>query len=189
MNNSKFTASKKRIALFVSAIVIAIAVVAGGTLAWLNYRTEPQINTFDTGDISCQVIETFENSSVKTDVKVKNTGNSDAYVRAALVINWVDDNGNVYASVPVENDDYSLEVDTESWFKSSDGYYYCKDKVAPGEKSPVLVNSCRPAEGASAPEGYHLQVKVIASAIQASPEEAVMEAWSGITVNNGQLSQ
>lgn len=187
MNNSKFTASKKRIALIVSAIVAVIAVAVGGTLAWLNYKTEPETNTFDTGDISCQVVETFENN-VKSDVKVKNTGNADAYVRAALIINWVDESGNVYASAPAEGSDYTIQLDSENWFMASDGYYYCKDKVAPDSESAVLVKECSQSDGAAVPEGCHLQVKVIASAIQADPAEAVQAAWTSVTVNNGQLN-
>lgn len=186
MNNSKFNASKKRIILIISVIVVAIAIAACGTLAWLTYRANPEVNSFETGDIACQVVETFTND-VKTDVKVQNIGNADAYVRAALVINWVDEDGNVYGSAPVENSDYTIQLDTENWFKASDGYYYCKAKVAPGNESAVLINRCQKSDGAIAPEGYHLQVKVIASAIQADPAEAVQDAWKSVAVNNGQL--
>lgn len=187
MNNSNFTASKKRIFLLVAAIVAVVAVAAGGTFAWFTDSSETKTNAFSNGEVSCKIEETFENG-VKSDVKVKNTGTVDAYVRAALVINWVDESGNVYASAPEENSDYTIQLDTENWFEASDGYYYCKNKVVPNSESAVFIIECRQSDSAAAPEGCHLQVKVIASAIQADPDDAVQAAWTSVAVSNGQLS-
>lgn len=187
MSNSKFTASKKRIILIISAIVALIAIVAGGTFAWYTDMVSAKANTFTAGTVSCEVSESFD-SAVKENVSVKNTGDVDAYVRAALVINWVDEKGIIYAAAPVAGEDYTLDVDITNWFKADDGYYYCKDKVAPENYSAILVNSCQQIESSAAPEGYHLQVNVIASAIQANPADAVNEAWTSVTVISGQLA-
>lgn len=188
MKKSKFTASKKRIILIVSAIVVLIAIVASGTFAWYTDMVASKTNTFTAGTVSCEVLEETFDGVVKKNVSVKNTGNIDAYVRAALVINWVDDEGNVYATAPVADEDYALDVNTANWLKADDGYYYCKTKVAPENNSAILINSCKPIEGSIAPEGCHLQVNVLASAIQANPADAVSEAWTSVTVSDGQLT-
>ena len=43
---------KKTLLLAALAVVLAAALAAGGTYAWLTSRTEPVVNTFTVGNVS-----------------------------------------------------------------------------------------------------------------------------------------
>ena len=72
--------------------------------------------------------ETFE-SGVKSDVTIRNTGNIDAYIRAAVIINFVSDDGKVLAAAPQEGTDYVIVWSSHGWVKGSDGYWYHKKRL------------------------------------------------------------
>ena len=65
-------------------LVLLLSVGTGVALSYLSDKTAPVENTFEAGRVTCSVRETF-NGSVKSDVKVKNTGNTEAYIRAAVI--------------------------------------------------------------------------------------------------------
>ena len=170
-----------------AAIALAGALAAGGTVAFLIDGTEGIANTFQPTEVTCTVDEDFD-GSVKSNVRVENTGDVEAYVRVAVVANWVKEgaagNSEVLGVAPVEGVDYSLGTLGASWILGADGYYYCKTKVPAaaegGSFTPVLFDECRQiAEG---PEGYVLSLDIIASAIQAEPDGAVESAW-GVSVS------
>ena len=99
----KKTARRKIMIMLVSAIT-AVLITAGITAAYIFTKTESVENVFTPADVSCEVTEVFEDN-VKTDVSIKNTGKADAFIRAAIVVNWVktDENGKVievYAKSP-----------------------------------------------------------------------------------------
>ena len=163
--------AKKIIALAL-ALALVLTVSAGGTLAWLFTSTDPVENTFSPAEMGIVVCETFEKNT-KTNVYVENTSQADVYIRAAIVVNWQDDNGNVVAE-PVNESDYTMTLGT-GWTKNElDGYYYCttadtKDKT----KTSQLIVSCAP----NGTPKYRLSVSVLAQAIQAEPDAAVKDAW------------
>ena len=41
----------------------------------------------------------------------------------------------------------------------------------------MLIEKCKLQNNASVPDGYHLSVEIVASAIQSVPEAAVKAAW------------
>ena len=90
---------KLRGAFIAAAVVVVLAVP---TLAFLLSRTDPVVNSFQPSKVTCEINETFENG-VKTDVSVKNTGNTTAYIRASIVVSWVDESGNISAVPPLAN--------------------------------------------------------------------------------------
>lgn len=156
------------------ALIVMTVCVVGSSLAYLVADTTAVVNTFTPGSVSSEVKETFENGT-KKDVTIKNTGNTDAYIRAMVVITWKDTSGNVYgASQPVAGTDYTISYGT-GWTLGSDGFWYYNEVVAAGESTAVLIESCEYT--ANAPDGYTLSVEIIADAIQ---ESAVYEAW-GVT--------
>ena len=175
--HGKFESPRKsrRMTMVVAlALALVLTVSAGGTLAWLFTSTDPVENTFSPAEMGIVVHETFEDN-IKTDVYVENTSQADVYIRAAIVVNWQDDAGNVVA-VPVKADDYTMVLNS-NWDKI-DGYYYCKKA---NEKEPTktvpLILSCTP----NAPTEYKLSVSIIAQAIQAEPANAVTDAWGNIS--------
>lgn len=175
--HGKFESPRKsrRMTMVVAlALALVLTVSAGGTLAWLFTSTDPVENTFSPAEMGIVVRETFENNT-KTNVYVENTRQADVYIRAAIVVNWQDDNGNVVAEL-VNESDYTMTLGT-GWTKNElDGYYYCttadtKDKT----KTSQLIVSCAP----NGTPKYHLSVSVLAQAIQAEPDAAVKDAWGG----------
>ena len=183
--------SRKALFALVSVLVLIFAAV-GVTVAYLQTQTEPLVNQFTPAKVSCKVEETFEDN-VKSNVTIQNTGDTDAFIRVAVVANWVqtDENSSVtsvYAQQPVAGTDYTLTLAddvNEKWLKDSNGFYYYKDAVQPNEVTAVLIEECKPIEG-KAPAGYTLAVEIVASAIQASPETVAEEYWH-ISVENGEI--
>lgn len=176
---------------------ILSALLAVSVLAYLSASTGSVTNTFTpAGETDPTIQETFEDN-IKTNVAV-NVGDPGyaVYVRAAIVVNWEkDDSENTFlATAPVAGTDYTISLNTETddpWFLVSGGFYYHKAMVHSGD-TKILINSCKLKDGVSAPEGYHLDVQIIAQTIQAlgttdvGDTPAVTDAW-GITVSNGQL--
>lgn len=183
--------SRKALFALVSVLVLIFAAV-GVTVAYLQTQTEPLENEFTPAKVSCEVAETFD-GSVKSDVSIRNTGDTDAFIRVSVVANWVktDSENNVtsvYAQQPVAGTDYTLTLATnanENWLQDGNGFYYHKAAVKPGESTAVLIASCTPIEN-KAPAGYTLAVEIVASAIQASPETVAEEYWH-ISVENGKI--
>lgn len=174
-----------RAAATVLALVLILGAAVGGTLAYLVTQTDPVTNTFEPSHVSCKIEEEFDGTT-KSNVKVKNTGDIDAYIRAKVVITWKDANGNVYAAAPVENTDYTISYNRNDWAEI-DGIYYYKNAVASGKSTSKLIDTCAPTDG-TAPEGYALSVEILAEAIQAEPAAAVQEAWGMTVGTNGALS-
>lgn len=170
--------SKKPSALLIALVAILGALV-GTTIAYLFTNTGSITNTFTPGNVTTTITEDFD-GKVKDYVKVENTGNVEAYIRATVVITWQDDKGNVYPTAPVKDTDYTVTwTNTNEWVEHG-GYYYYTSAVAPNESTSVLLTACKPLD--TAPEGYHLVVEVLASAIQSKPADAVQAAWP-VTVN------
>ena len=157
------------------ALILVVGAAAGGTVAWLTQTTQTENNNFSYGTVSSAINESFDGTT-KYNVTVTNTGNTPAYIRAACIVNWVDAQGNIAANVPAEYI-YSLSIPGAGWTAGSDGYYYYNSVVDADlttEGSLLTCTSSHPADGE-----YTLSVKVIASAVQATPSTAVNEAWPG----------
>lgn len=184
MNNAKHSGGRRvprhgrrlgfgRQVLLLAALAVIAMGVVGGTVAYLVTNTAPVVNTFEPGMVSCSIGESFDGTT-KSNVYVKNDGNTDAYIRAAIIVTWKDAAGNIAATVPVKDKDYTMDLNSSDWTKHSDGYYYHKSSVAPGDTTANLINSCTAVN----PNGeYTLSVEILADAIQSSPESAVIQAW------------
>ena len=156
------------------AIVMVIGAVVGTTVAFLVDKTGNVQNTFEYAKVSCEVTENFTNNK-KDNVRVKNTGTTDAYIRATYVVNWVDAQGNIASSDPAGYK-YTLTANlNNSWTKGSDGYFYYTSPIAPGDSTQGSLLTCT-VTYTDNPE-YTLSVEVLAEAIQSVPEDAVKAAW------------
>ena len=164
------------------ALALVLCIAGGATLAFLMVTTPSLTNVFQYGHVTCKVDETFQDN-VKTNVSIRNTGDTQSYIRVKLVFTWKDSDGNVSAQ-PVKTGDYDLELNMDGWFEK-DGYYYAKAPVAPDNKTPVLIGKCTEV-AAHAPDGYTLSLEILADAIQSTPTKAVEQAW-GVTVDTDWL--
>lgn len=181
----------KRVGSGFVLLILAVVLAIGGTLAYIIANTEEVKNKFTPGVVECEVDEQFDKlHKVKSDVKIKNTGNTAAYIRATYVVTWQKEDGTVNGKMPVAGTDYTIDVESakERGWMLIDGYWYYTSPVAPEGVTDVLIASCELAENAEAPEGgYHLSVEIIASAIQSEPASVVAEKWH-VAVDNGKIT-
>ena len=187
MKNGKYSVSSfpklkgKRRMVAALALALILVCTVGGTLAYVFTNSGPVENTFTPSHVATKVVETFDKTT-KSDVKIQNIGNTDAYIRAAIVVTWKKADGTVYAMKP-QAGDYNIAMGS-NWTKSGE-YYYYNGTVAPDKMTSALINSCTPVAG-KAPEGYSLSVEIVASGIQSTGMGAtsVQDAWAKAPGNN-----
>ena len=156
MRNERRRRRQKRRSTLLIALLLLLVIGTGATVAYLMTNTEAMQNTFLPGKIVCQV------NGDSTITVVEEQSNIPGYIRAAFTVNWVDENGAVYAFPPA-SDTYSITVG-DGWSHGGDSFYYYGTPVAPGNSTTALIASIVEP---SAPEGYTLQIEIIAEAIQA----------------------
>ena len=104
---------------------------------------------------STEKLDSYEGST-KTDVWIQNTGNTDVYIRAALIGQWIDDESGdpVFGYTDFTSGDFKFVASWyqdqfvgekpqkqgkftglpgKNWTLKSDGYYYYSEPVAPGK--------------------------------------------------------
>ena len=172
---------KRRIRPLILAVslILLLAAGTGGTLAFLIDRTDPVENVFTPGRVVVEVTEDF-NKAEKKNVQIQNTVNTDAYIRAVWVANWVDSEGNIVA--PALAAEYTVTGTGENWFQK-DGYWYYAAAVAPGASTTNLIDALKPVNGAC-PDGAHLQVIILSQAVQSQPADALAAAEWPVTIND-----
>ena len=163
----------KKLSAAAIAIILVVVMTIGGTVAFLMDSTESVINKF-TPASSGITIEEKVKENCKTEVAVKNTGDTGAYIRVSLVANYYDENGNITGGAAVPN----FTLNSEKWFLGDDGYYYYKQPIAANDVTDNLLAS----ESKMQLED-NMQVTVLAQSIQASPTSVVHDKW-GVTVNS-----
>ena len=206
----KYLAANARRGLPLSAIVLIFVAVLclgiGSVAAYLSTHTGAVENKFR-NDIPTDpaIIEDFDGNT-KSNVKVR-VGEAltpedprypgySCYVRAAVVITWKDNSGNVLGTAPVASTagnpgDYFIDYNTNDWILYNDGFYYHKTAVNTGGETAVLIRNCYPESGQT-PGGYQLSVEIIAQTVQAlgstdsGDVPAVKDAW-GVILENGQI--
>ncbi len=190
--------------IIIASVMLLLLATVGTTLAYIFTETKPVENTFEPSKVSCAVVENggtpvtgsvTNTGDIKENVQIKNTGDTDAYIRVAVVVNWMDEAGTkVWAAKPVEGTDYSITyANTTNWVKGSDDYWYYTKSVPPTEGNNLtdilIENATQKEEGPKGTDGtqYYLSIEIVASAIQSTPETVVAEQW-GVTVNDGVIT-
>lgn len=166
---------KSKPSLLLITLVVLLGVLVGSTVAYLVANTGSIANSFVPAKITTDITEDFD-GDVKKNVQVKNTGDVDAFIRAAVVVTWQNNAGEVYPTAPVVGTDYTVSYPGNGWAKHSDGYYYYTSVVKPNESTGILLTDCKALKDAPS-EGYTLHVEILATAIQSEPITAVTDAW------------
>lgn len=173
-----FNGSGGRKAALILSLCLIFALAVGTTVALLKANTAPVTNTFKAATSETHV-DVKDSGNEKTGIFVTNKGTATSYVRVKLVMNWVSDDGKTISGEPVNID---VKYDTTKWFEQ-DGIYYYKTPVAPGKTTDNLLQKDKSiTEPTDKPEGYHLEVTVLAESIQAAPSQAVTASW-GVDVD------
>lgn len=154
-------------------IVLAVSLISCGTvLALMLRRSQTEENSFVPAIVSCEVKETVVDNE-KTSIKVKNTGNIEAYLRVCFVTYWVNAEGKI---VPEPSKDISNLLCTGKWKAGSDNIYYYVEPVAPGEEVEFL-DSGKTIVIEKDEDGNKQVLEVFAEAIQSLPDTAVTNSW------------
>lgn len=170
----KFIRLNKRAVILLASLTLLMGLAIGSTAAYLIAQTSQVTNTFTPAKVSCHITEKFAPDGKKEEVKIENTGNVDAYIRAKVIISWTDADGNI---VPAPFDDPAFTIGDNWSLNEADGIYYYSLKVAPNDSTTNLINSIEPP---SDTEGYRLKVDIIADAIQADGiASSAQAAWAG----------
>ncbi len=158
----------------------------GGTVAYLTAQTSEIINTMQPGMVPPHIEEDFD-GTLKRNVRVSNNGNTAAFVRATVVVNWKDKSGNLSSDLPVPGQDYSITWSDSGWQKLGD-YYYCTSAVEPQNVTPVFMEAVYQKV---TKEGYDLVVDIMTQTIQARGIDSqgktpVELAWN-VVIENGEV--
>lgn len=183
MNGKRVMKTKQPVALV--ALLVLLCCTVAGTLAYLVDKTPEVKNTFEPAKVTTAVDEKFDGTT-KSEVKIKNTGDIPAYIRAAVIINWADKDGNVYGgAVPEKGTDYTEPVLQDGWIKVGD-YYYYTSAVPAGDSTGTLfapikqLTTCKDTN-------YGLQITILADGIQSEPVHVVADVWKDVKVDGGKL--
>ena len=88
--------TKKKTVFIISAVLLLTATV-GSMIAFVFTSTGKIDNTFTPSLVSCAIVENGSTEeqyrdtvsiSSKSDVRIKNTGDTNAYIRVAVIISW-----------------------------------------------------------------------------------------------------
>ncbi|MBR3838093.1 MAG: hypothetical protein IKJ75_00010 [Clostridia bacterium] len=189
--------------IIITSVILLLAVAVVATLAYVFTETDPVENTFKPSKVSCAVVENngtlvtdsvTNTGNVKENVQIQNTGDTDAYIRVAVTVNWMNADGTrVWAQKPIQNTDYTItynlsEDGEDGWFDGGDGFYYFSKAVSPNNLTEILISNAALMSGVTAPVGtdntqYYLSIEIVASAIQSTPASTVSDQW-GVTVSD-----
>ena len=183
---------KKKI-LLVTAVVICLAIAATGTLAYFTAEDMAH-NVITSGGVNIELVEKtegedgtlvdFPDEGVKgvmpgTDVSkivsVKNTGESEAWIRVKVEATIKAADG---SDLPLDIEDVGPVMDFavgENWHMDFDGYFYYAKPVAAGEATEILFDTVH-----FAPEMGNEYQNCTANIIISA--QAVQTAYNGSTV-------
>ncbi len=168
----------KKSLVLLACVALLLTFTVSGTVAYLVAGPSSVTNTFTPSKVEITVDDTVE-SGTKKDVKINNNSSIPVYIRVAIVGNWVT-NEEPHVIVGGWNDytGISLRADWEY----INGYYYYKKAVDPSVKSIPMFDSYKPT---NVPDGTHLEMTIIAQAIQTEPASALTDANWGWTPTTG----
>lgn len=149
-------------------IVAVVTLTATGVFASLGDTTS--VINVKTGQVGCEVTKNYS---------IRSTGTVPCLIRAKVVVNWLDEEGNLLAFAP-EDAQLSI-IPASGWVQRpdkdaegkkppvEDGYWYYAGVAQPGEQYAFLDTVKA--------TGGKVRVTVLAEALQAAPKQAVLDAW------------
>ena len=97
--------------------------------------------SIDYNSISVANVQILGSSNTNTisNVSVRNTGTENIWIRAAIVANWVDDEGLIMSPCDISG------VTASGWTRQPDGFYYCNSQLQPGNQITLISTVTKPA--------------------------------------------
>ena len=173
--------NRKLLFLLLTAFLLANATVV---YAYTMHHTQDLVNTFLPARVDSEVVEKFDGNA-KSEIKIQNTSNEEAYLRMKIITYWQDSKGNIVAMAPKP---LAIDHDDAHWFLQ-DGYYYYKHPVPAGATTPhnLLKASIEMTVKTEVVNGvtytYYPVVEIVSEAFQSRPANAVESNW-GVTVGS-----
>lgn len=161
-------------------LILILMVTVGGTLAYLQKKTQNVVNTFTIGNVTTQVTEEFsqiDDWEFQKCPRVENIGyngeGNACYVRVYIT-----------ASPEEQLNLIGLENYEDDWVKGEDGYYYYQHVLEVGESTTPIFDSIEVKE-AYRDTIEEFEVTVYQEAVQCSisakdgtKEEDMMAIWA-----------
>lgn len=179
--------NKKSLVLLVCAALLLTFTVSG-TVAYLVDASGPVENQFKPATVDITTEDKIENGA-KKDVFIKNGSTIPVYIRVAVIANWYNEAGEIVAPW---NDHSGIQAVLAPGWIYKEGYYYYTQAVQSDQASIPFFKLKDGSEdttvsytpGDPPVEGAHLEMTIIAQAIQTEPAEALTAAhwaWSPAT--------
>ena len=184
--------NRKLLFLLLTAFLLANATVV---YAYTMQHTQDLVNTFLPARVDSEVVEDFDGET-KSEIKIQNTSNIEAYLRMKIITYWQDSKGNIVAIPP---EPLAIDYDDAHWFLQ-DGYYYYKHPVPSGgvtlydllkDKATISLETYTPEleNEDDVPYTYYPVVEIVSEAFQSRPAHAVESNW-GVAVDiTGDISK
>lgn len=163
---------KSRLPLLLLSLCIMTSAVA--SMIYAKYvddaKKDAELDIIASGNLVVTVSPESHAAGVYTITNDKTKGSTiPAYVRFAVIVNWQDGDGNLWAVPPTEGTHYTV---TASDCTLLNNYYYYNGVRNPGEAITVTVNAV-----GSGQVGYTLHVQIVAEGIQSVPLSVAESAW------------
>lgn len=199
-NRKKNDRFNRTLALTTALIILIVASVSS-TIAFLITDTDPITNVFIPSKVTTEVYWDTDSETGFT-AKVTNTSDINSYIRAAVVVNWVktdpDGTRHVHSEAPIEkapleetpeNCDYTIKYNGNTWickeYDNGEIIYYFTKPVEPGKNTTNLISQFKQLR--DGPEGYELEIEIVASGIQSVPVTVVEDKWGVVLDNSGNI--
>jgi hypothetical protein len=154
-------------------IVLCVATCAAVSIIYAKYitdqTTEPNVDIIAEGELQITVSGSTPNYTITNTTQ----SNMPAYVRFAVIVNWKNGDGDLWAIPPAEGEDKDYTITVDGCTKLG-SYYYYNGMRAPEEGFPVVITP------RSEKPGYTLDVQILAEGIQCLPVSAAKYAWAAI---------
>ena len=123
---------KKKAVYIAVSLAFILSLTIGGSLAWLKAETPALTNSFNAACGGTDITEEITGTE-KTSVRVINKGTVPSYVRAAVTINCIDEEGKVLSSQT-----QAIKYN-EAYWQYLDGFYYYRGVVEPNGETENLL--------------------------------------------------
>ncbi len=150
---------KNKLIIF-SVIILVSIMIAGGTMAWFTSSPEASFSNFDIGIVEVEVV----NNGLE-DIKVKNIGTTESYIRVRFIPQWSNPN------LSISN----IIINCSNDWTEKDGYYYYSQPLKQNELTSnisIEIDDYSPEY-----EGATFKIKIVAEGVQ-STYNAWKNVWS-----------
>ena len=168
---------KDRLPLLLLLVCVVSCAIASAVYAKYvkDIDTDISMNISGEGNIDVEVV----NADGKYTIRHTETSRISAYVRFAVVVNWTNDNKEVYHIFSSTD----CIIDPPNCTKLEDGYYYYNGPLPLDAEIKDIVVTLK--NDVTPPSGFtNFNVQILVEAIQCVPEDAVKNAW-GVSFENG----